>query len=244
MTRTLWKLVVAAGLLSLGGLAQATLIDRGNGLIYDTVLNITWLQDANLAATDTFGVSGINSNGTMTWDTAEAWIAAMNTADYLGYNDWRLPTTTQPDSTCQYHDNDPTYGNQGYGYNCTGSEMGYLFYTDLGGTAGSPITTTHSNTTNYDLFQNVQSYLYWSGTPYAPGTSYAWYFNTTGGYQYDADKPTPMYAWAVRPGDVAATTVPEPAPLLLMGAGLVGLEIARRRPSALRRFGASRDSAL
>jgi len=38
-----WKLAVAAGLLSLGGLAQATLIDRGNGLIYDDVLNITWL---------------------------------------------------------------------------------------------------------------------------------------------------------------------------------------------------------
>ena len=31
--------------------AGATLIDRGGGLIYDTVLNITWLQDANYAQT-------------------------------------------------------------------------------------------------------------------------------------------------------------------------------------------------
>ena len=78
--------------LAFSGAAQATLIDRGGGLIYDDVLNLTWLQNANLAATNTFGVSGIQSNGTMTWDTANQWITAMNAADYLGYNDWRLPT--------------------------------------------------------------------------------------------------------------------------------------------------------
>ena len=32
------------------GAAQATLIDRGGGLIYDSVLNVTWLQNANLAS--------------------------------------------------------------------------------------------------------------------------------------------------------------------------------------------------
>ena len=32
----------------------------------------------------------------MQWATAQAWIAAMNTAAYLGFSDWRLPTT--PDS--------------------------------------------------------------------------------------------------------------------------------------------------
>ena len=32
--------------------ATATLIDRGNGLIFDNVLNITWLQNANYAATE------------------------------------------------------------------------------------------------------------------------------------------------------------------------------------------------
>ena len=31
--------------------AQAELHDRGNGLIYDDVLDITWLQDANLFKT-------------------------------------------------------------------------------------------------------------------------------------------------------------------------------------------------
>lgn len=27
--------------------ANAALVDRGGGLIYDTILNVTWLQDAN-----------------------------------------------------------------------------------------------------------------------------------------------------------------------------------------------------
>jgi hypothetical protein len=39
-------LALLAGMVFTGS-AQATLLDRGNGLIYDDVLNITWLQDAN-----------------------------------------------------------------------------------------------------------------------------------------------------------------------------------------------------
>jgi hypothetical protein len=36
----------------LNGNANAKLIDRGNGLVYDDSLNITWLQNANYAASD------------------------------------------------------------------------------------------------------------------------------------------------------------------------------------------------
>jgi len=59
---------------------------------YDDVLDITWLADANLAKTQTFGVSGIASNGKMDWSEAGNWFTAMNAANYLGLNDWRLPT--------------------------------------------------------------------------------------------------------------------------------------------------------
>ncbi|MDZ7752733.1 MAG: hypothetical protein U5S82_13950 [Gammaproteobacteria bacterium] len=38
-----------AAMLMLSGAASATLFDRGRGLIYDDVLDITWLQDANYA---------------------------------------------------------------------------------------------------------------------------------------------------------------------------------------------------
>jgi len=58
--------------------AKAALIDRGNGMIYDTDLGITWLQNANSAGPS------------MTWNQANAWAASLN---FGGYNDWRLPKT-------------------------------------------------------------------------------------------------------------------------------------------------------
>ncbi|MCE9551092.1 MAG: DUF1566 domain-containing protein, partial [Betaproteobacteria bacterium] len=93
------KPLFAAIALSVGLLpattANATLVSAlGGQVVNDTDLNITWLANANLADTQAFGVSGINANGTMNWYTAKLWIAAMNTANYLGYKDWRLPTVT------------------------------------------------------------------------------------------------------------------------------------------------------
>jgi hypothetical protein len=61
-TRLLAGLLLAAGL---SGAAQAALVDRGGGLIYDTDLNVTWLQDANYAQT-----SGYDADGRMTWGDA------------------------------------------------------------------------------------------------------------------------------------------------------------------------------
>lgn len=70
-----------------GARAAAALVAHSKGrTVYDTVNNVTWLANANLAATQTFGVSGINRDGSMSWDTAQAWIAAMNAANYLGSN--------------------------------------------------------------------------------------------------------------------------------------------------------------
>ncbi len=86
-------IALSAGLLS-ATTANANLVSAlGGQVVNDTDLNITWLANANLADTQNFGVSGIDANGRMTWYTAQIWIGAMNTANYLGYNDWRLPTT-------------------------------------------------------------------------------------------------------------------------------------------------------
>ncbi len=67
---------VLALVFGLVGTSNAELWDRGGGLIYDDVLDITWLQDANYAATKTFGVPGIEANGVMSWYTANDWIDA------------------------------------------------------------------------------------------------------------------------------------------------------------------------
>ena len=75
------------------GTAQATLIDRGGGLIYDDVLNITWLQDANYSATDNLGFATVAGGGFNDQRDAVAWADAIIFADW---DDWRLPGTPSP----------------------------------------------------------------------------------------------------------------------------------------------------
>jgi len=194
---------VAASALLIAGTAQAALQDRdldGNGEVdafYDPDFDITWLRDANV-------------NGKMNWETAVAWAEGFS---FGGYDDWRLPTTMQPDPSCDKQSDGVSSGR-----NCTGSEMGHLWYVELGNSGSM---------TNTGNFQNLQYYPYWSGTEYAPIPSgFAWYFHTSRGEQLAQNKNVPKYAMAVRPGDVPA--IPEPQTYALMLAGLGALALARR----------------
>jgi len=160
LAKPLTALVLLAGI-GLAPTAEAALMSRLGGLaVYDTDRNITWLKDANYAQT-----SGYDADGGMNWTAANTWAASLNIGGYTG---WRLPTTLQPDATCSASLTDSTYGVQNYGTGCTGSELGNLFYNGLGGVANQSITTTHN--ANYDLFTNIQSSVYWSGTEYAPSS--------------------------------------------------------------------------
>ncbi len=199
--------------------ADATLINRGGGLIYDDDLNITWLQDANYAMT-----SGYDANGSMSWADAVTWA---DTLVYGGYSDWRLPTVVPQNYKIGFK------GTTGFGFNITtGSEMGHLFYTELNNLGYQATNGTYPQPgwglTNTGPFINLQPYHYWSGTEYAPNTYGAWDFYFGYGIQYANYKYSTLFALAVRPGDSVATSVPEPGTVMLMGSGLVGLIAARK----------------
>src|SRR5579864_7262578 len=111
--------------------AQAALVPSADGtMVYDTVMHVTWLADANLPSTQTFGVPGINPSGSMNYATAVAWVAQLNAynngAGWLGHNNWTLPTTPQIDSTCNL-----LGPNGNFGVGCVDDAMSSLF-TSLG----------------------------------------------------------------------------------------------------------------
>ena len=213
------------GLLLLVNIANADLNLIGEGtsvhgtynLIYDTDLNVTWYDYTNTIA------------GFFGWQSQVNWASSLS-VNFGGtiYDDWRLPTALNQDMTgpCS-------------GYNCIGSEMGHLFYTELGnagdydtsgnwtgcGSGGSPWCLT-----NKGDFQNLQSGYYWSGTVSEANSGSSWLFDTHYGDQFthNNDYDYSYKALAVRPG---LAVVPEPISsiLFITGGATLGLRRFRKK---------------
>lgn len=228
------------GAFSLTSVANATLISTSGGqAFYDDVLNITWLADANFATTNNFGVSGIDGSGTMTWDTANDWIAALNTASHLGFNDWRLPTLTPIAGGLTFDENSSNIGTTDIGRNIsltgtafagsTASELAHLFYNTLGNVSDFDANGNFTLACGGDCldntgpFSNVQNIAYWTNLEVDPTN--ARIFDFFVGAQDIGVKDGDYVAWAVR--DV--TAVPVPAAVWLFGSALMGLVGMRKR---------------
>lgn len=174
--------------LGFSGAAGAGLIDRGGGLIYDDVLNITWLQDANYAFTSGYaaanlendgGYDDILADGRMGWDAAKTWAANLTYYDSVRgvtYDDWRLPIITDTETPgCNR-----AYTNTDCGYNVatSASELAYMFHVNLGNLSAHTTAGSYrggSNGVNWGVvntsfvdaktsqtvsFQNFQNYGY------------------------------------------------------------------------------------
>jgi Protein of unknown function (DUF1566) len=234
--------VAAAALLVTATAAQAALVNRGGGMIYDSTRDITWLADMNYARTSGHTGAGVDATGRMDWDAANNWA---NNLVFGGFSDWRLPTVTQPDTTCEFSlDPGSGFGLQHYGSHCTGSEMGHLVYIELGGRAGESVLNQTGDAAqqiaNLALFSNVQSLVYWATTEYAPDSSQAWIFVTDDGYQFSSFKSSSWFAVAVRPGDVHAVPEPQTLALALLA---MSAAVAAQKAARLRHCGIGHSSA-
>lgn len=207
------------------------------------------ISDIGSVGTYTLSASDFDINyGHMTWWGAMAWAQWL---DHGGWDDWRLWGVTDLGNDGCNGSFDGT--DCGWNIDTNSSELGHLWddtlgnlaYYDTSGSGPQPgwdLTNTgpfqNFNSENYSWFREIS---YHSRTLYAPDSGYAWNFYPVSGHQgYAGGTNAKRRAWAVRPGqvDVAALDaqpVPTPGTLWLVGAGLLGLSLRRRR-WALRRF--------
>lgn len=250
-----------AGLaLSLSGGANAALFDRGGGLIYDDVLNVTWLQNANYGAGSTFDDGISSTDGLMTFGNTLAWVTNLSYFDSVRnvtYTDWRLPSVYPVHFVQDWRNYNFTYSTDGstdHGYNIsapgstypgtTASELAFMYYQNLENKGyfdtqgihlvGFGLVDDPSNPNDESLFINLQPDIYWAYNGYVIPELGAWEFS-----MYDGMQPNyaggARYAWAVRDGDVAAVPEPEIYAMMLAGLGLVGAAARRQRGALIRR---------
>jgi hypothetical protein len=232
---SLKKNLLAISILSVSLNANAALTNYtgagGAGLVYSSISNITWTQDANLFKTlydadntlisqiasvtptyndSAFGLQTIDADdfnigiGKMSWFGAKAFINYLNIISYGGSNEWHLQKSNNLYSSYAY----------------AGNELPVLFYDELGGSVNSyiPNTGTFNN-----LPPDEADARYWSDLEYGDLPNAAWIFYISDGYfQSVSNKADGLsYAWAVSPGQVP--TVPLPAASWFMLTGLFGL---------------------
>ena len=223
---TMPEVLVTTGLAPAAPAPRASLVDRGNGLLYDSALDITWLQDANYARTVKH--RGTAPGGGLRWAEAMSWVGGLV---YQGHRGWRLPKTAPvAGSAAGWRHATGTDGQSDGGYNILSpaSELAWMYYVNLGlqsnfTTDGKPRQPPVSGifrngpvlhppgplegdvTFNGITVRNLQNAVYWSQTTADFGDDFAFAMVFSVGYQGTMSKDNPNWlCWPVHDGDVAA----------------------------------------
>lgn len=215
-------LTAAALMLILAAPGHGMLIDNLDGTIIEIRNDgseLMWLKDGKTCYSPHYGYAGL-----MNWYEAKDWITFLNSSNYLGYNDWRLPLVL-PVNGSSYNYAYSRNGSTDQGYNITSpnSELSYLYYVELGntGTYAADGTFLGSSPINSGPFIN-NSYVYWTNTA-------GIVFNFNGGVQFSESPLVDWHdVWLVR----TIVSAPEPKTIFLMSAGLILISLIGRQKSA------------
>ena len=79
---------------------SADLVVNGDGTVTDTTTDLMWQQCHYGQTWD--GAQCTGSAGTRTWNQAFAYVQELKAINYLGYDDWRLPTRNELQSLVDY----------------------------------------------------------------------------------------------------------------------------------------------
>lgn len=197
---------------------------------FDSTLNITWLENANLADTDDLGgVIYITPYGEMNWNTATAYVGKMNSGAYLGRTGWRLPRhidsggdgcpggPTDGGGDCSWNP-DPATGELMHMFRVTLGNIGILDPITGGGTCPSFLCSP-GNTGPFSNFRPF--YPYWYGQENVADVSQAWQGSPLA-TQAPSSKGAQYNIWPVLDGDIGVHVV---EPLIVVTPTLpVGIE--------------------
>lgn len=186
--------------------ANATLTTIGTAEYDGRECNLIWDDDNNGESIVWMGCTQLAN----TWENLMEWAdslgSQLSVTIYPGYTTnidwttgWRLPRTV--DGPYVYGYDGSTTG----GYNITTSELGHLFYEELGN-LGSTDTSgnfqPNAGLDNRGDFDGLVENYYWSVTVYATKPYNAWVFSMQTGFQIPTITPSPCFAVAVRSGEV------------------------------------------
>lgn len=220
------KTILATGafVIALVVQAEASLLTIGTATYNSNNYNLIYDNDSPFGSivyldyTEAGDPAGYVGDGSRYWAAQSAWANSINTAGLVynfnaGYSmawsdGWRLPSTVD--------------SRESIGFNVTSSELGHLFYTELGDGIGHGLVNTGP-------FTNLQTGCYWSGTDFSADYGMKWFFSTCGLQCFEDVSSLEGFGLAVRSGQlIESVPVPEPAIIYLLISGIAGLCLVQK----------------